>query len=86
MAWNETRRGFDYSAYLKAKGGKVGASKGGRPKKGGQNGHVSVQAIAKDLGVPRKTAERQIKAADDYEFLRYAVCCNGGGAVSTCSS
>ncbi len=52
-------------ACLEARGGKKQGK--GRPKKNAQNGHLTVSGISKDLGIPRQTAERHIKAAEDYE-------------------
>ena len=59
--------------YLIHKGGQVGKNKGGRPSKNGKKpthrGSVSVTSIAKQLGIPQQTAQRQIKAAETYAEL-----------------
>lgn len=65
-------KGRALKAYLESRGGKKGASKGGRPSKNGkprESREVSVAGIAKELGVPEATARDQIQAAEDYEAL-----------------
>ena len=64
-------KGKAIKAYLEMRGGKVGENKGGRPGKNkpAHNEQVSVVSIAKELGIPRQTADKQIKAAETYEAL-----------------
>ena len=60
-------RGRALRQYLEAKGGKKRGK--GRPSKNGHNGHLpGVGSIAKELGVPRKTAERHIA-----DLVRYVI-------------
>lgn len=69
-------KGESLRQYLLAKRGTPGKAKGGRPKKNGKpphNGAVSAASIAKELGVPKQTVQRQIKAAETYASLPKAV-------------
>jgi predicted ArsR family transcriptional regulator len=62
-------------AYLEQRGGTVGVNKGGRPSKNKpvHDEQVSVASIAKELGIPRPTAVKHIKAAETYATLPKAI-------------
>jgi hypothetical protein len=59
-------KGRALKAYLESRGGKKAGR--GRPKKS-ESRTLSVNGIAKELGIPKQTAHDQIQAAEDYESL-----------------
>ena len=63
---SELARGEALTLFFESQGGKNGY-RGNQPKS--QDGPLTVNSLAKQLGIPKATAHRQMKAAKDYRSL-----------------